>query len=306
MELAELPGSEGYVILKENWKPEIAEAARKQTFKDWVFNNKPDVFRVLDLGMRDPSIQVQNWTMQCLRQLAFVDFSDDFTSYPAWYKDHVGKSAHDIQTEGILNTLRAIKESAGAARDREFRALARIRSLKETDPSPAVFAASQFQFDAENLSQDGETALAALVHYEKPSQDFMKTKVVAWLGSPRPDRQSLGLQAIIGSPGAYAFEPLRKYLGYALKSQDTDGMMFQIGMAFDALHDLRAIQLLIGAIDADDNYQTVYGLGYFGPSKLTGVEYDKSNNGAWWRSWWDKNRQGFPKSIQDTPIPGIW
>jgi hypothetical protein len=44
---------------------------------------------------------------------------------------------------------------------------------------------------------------------------------------------------------------------------------------------------MIAVIDADNTYDTVYGVGYFGLGRLIGVEYDKSHNGAWWRRWWE-------------------
>ena len=52
----------------------------------------------------------------------------------------------------------------------------------------------------------------------------------------------------------------------------------------------KAIPFLIGVIDADNDYWTVYGVGYSVLRSITGVEYSEFHDGAWWRRWWEANR----------------
>ena len=71
--------------------------------------------------------------------------------------------------------------------------------------------------------------------------------------------------------------------------------------------DVSAIPVLIGAIEADNSYDTIYGVGYFGLGfqqlgNATGVEYSQFHDGAWWRRWWEENKKRFPEEIQDIPI----
>jgi hypothetical protein len=70
-------------------------------------------------------------------------------------------------------------------------------------------------------------------------------------------------------------------------------------------NDARAIPTLIGLIDADNSYQTIYGVGHFGLGKMTGVRYSPYHDGAWWRRWWDKNKSRYPKEVQAKPIPDL-
>ena len=68
-----------------------------------------------------------------------------------------------------------------------------------------------------------------------------------------------------------------------------------------------AIPVLIGAIEADNSYETVYGVGYFALGfselgKLTGVKYSRFHDGAWWRRWWEANKNRFPEDVQAIPI----
>ena len=69
--------------------------------------------------------------------------------------------------------------------------------------------------------------------------------------------------------------------------------------------DPRAIPTLIGVIDADNSYDTIYGVGYFGLSKLTGVRYDGTHHGPWWRKWWESRKSGFPPDVQALSIPDL-
>ena len=68
-------------------------------------------------------------------------------------------------------------------------------------------------------------------------------------------------------------------------------------------NDPQAIPTLIGIIDADNSHKTVYGVGYFGLGRLTGVKYDEAHDGAWWRNWWEKNREKYPSPVRDMAIP---
>jgi hypothetical protein len=64
-----------------------------------------------------------------------------------------------------------------------------------------------------------------------------------------------------------------------------------------------AIPTLIGLIEADNSYNTVYGIGYYGLGPLTDVNYSRMHDGAWWRRWWERNKTRFPDAVQKQPIP---
>lgn len=78
-------------------------------------------------------------------------------------------------------------------------------------------------------------------------------------------------------------------------TQQLGTLIMEIAQAGDP----RAIPVLIGGIDADNSYDTVYGIGYFGLGfselgKMTGVRYSSFHDGAWWRRWWQANKDRFP------------
>ena len=61
--------------------------------------------------------------------------------------------------------------------------------------------------------------------------------------------------------------------------------------------------LLIGVIAADNTYQSIYAVGYFGLRRKTGVEYDEKHDGEWWREWWKQNKKEYSQEVQDLEIP---
>ncbi len=63
--------------------------------------------------------------------------------------------------------------------------------------------------------------------------------------------------------------------------------------------------MMIAVIESDNTYKTVYGVGYFGLGKRTGVKYDESHDGAWWRKWWKENYQRFGLSAAEAKIPVV-
>ncbi len=78
-----------------------------------------------------------------------------------------------------------------------------------------------------------------------------------------------------------------------------------IAEALGDIGDPRAIPAMIAMIEADGTYDTVYDVGYFGLERLTGVSYDESHDGAWWRAWWEKNQGRLPESVQGVAIPVV-
>jgi predicted esterase len=87
----------------------------------------------------------------------------------------------------------------------------------------------------------------------------------------------------------------------------TSGNFSEIARAIEQYNDPKAIPYLIGCIDADNSYETVYHLGYFGLSRLSGVEvqYSPFHDGAFWRRWWEKNKNKFPEEVQKIQIPDL-
>lgn len=80
------------------------------------------------------------------------------------------------------------------------------------------------------------------------------------------------------------------------------GDIWSLATDINQFKDPRAIPTLIGLIEADNTYNTVYGIGYYGLRGLTGVEYSEEHDGAWWRKWWAENKSKYPADAQQMEI----
>jgi len=60
---------------------------------------------------------------------------------------------------------------------------------------------------------------------------------------------------------------------------------------------------MIGIIEADNSYDTVWGVGTYGLGKIAGVEYSPFHDGAWWRRWWERNKGKYADRVDDLTIP---
>jgi serine/threonine protein kinase/predicted esterase len=95
---------------------------------------------------------------------------------------------------------------------------------------------------------------------------------------------------------------------FASLSKNRNAMqLWSASTAIAEAGDPRAIPVLIGAIEADNSYATVYGVGYYALGfsklgKLTGVQYSTFHDGAWWRRWWETNKNRFPEDVRAIPI----
>jgi beta-lactamase regulating signal transducer with metallopeptidase domain len=65
----------------------------------------------------------------------------------------------------------------------------------------------------------------------------------------------------------------------------------------------KAIPFLIGVIEADNSPNTIHDVGLSGLATLTGVTFSPDHDGAWWRRWWEANRDQLPDDVKAIPIP---
>jgi predicted esterase len=320
-ELAALPGDEGFAILKANWEKIGNVDARQQLLKAWDFARpKPPHLRYhprlldgLDLGMRDPSPAVQSWAINYLGNLALQDFSEDFQAYKAWYQANRDKPVPEVIAQ---STRRLATQAAGTARKD---APKRARWLAEH----ANVLARQAALDAgllhtlENWAAGAEVgaqreeiqrAVDALhvIGHLKPGEAELRRVVVPLLAKEKPvEVRAAALGALEGKENAWAVDLLLDELkgGWEDDERTIKAIVWAAAGTLASLDDPRVIPTMIAVIDADNTYDTVYGVGYFGLGRLTGVRYDESHDGAWWRRWWEKNKERYPAAVRALEIP---
>ncbi|HEY2839535.1 MAG TPA: hypothetical protein VGJ26_10310 [Pirellulales bacterium] len=50
-------------------------------------------------------------------------------------------------------------------------------------------------------------------------------------------------------------------------------------------------------------YDAIHSIGVFGLAPLTGVRQNDLHDGSWWRAWWEKNKEKYPKEIREQKFP---
>ena len=327
-ELAALPPDEGFAILKANWGKIGNASARQQILKAWDFHRPdppgrrfhPRIVGALDLGMRDPSPEVQSWAMGYLGEIALQDFSEDFASYDGWYRasadrpvpEVVARSARRLAAEAA----RAVKSEAKKRANWLARHAGALNEISEARRAALdagllrTLARWASGAEARSQAEDIELATRALrvIGQLQPGEAELRRVVVPLLARDRPPGiRNAALSALDGQENAWATDLVLDVLKGSLEDRGPSNrtVIWGAAGALATYGDPRVIPTMIAVIDADNTYDTVYGVGYFGLGRLTGVPYDESHNGAWWRRWWEKNRQRFPEAVRSLEIPAI-
>src|SRR5579871_961807 len=110
-ELAALPSPVGYQILRDNWNKGASLFQREQMFKGFVFSAHPDALLVINLGMRDPHLSMQAWSMSYLSQYAYVDFSRNFDAYRSWFEKYKMFDLAGAAPHSLADRLSAVSEA---------------------------------------------------------------------------------------------------------------------------------------------------------------------------------------------------
>jgi predicted esterase len=319
-ELAALPPDEGFAILEANWKKVGKVEVRQQLLKAWVFAKHPRLLDGLDLGMRDPSPDVQKWATNYLNDVAFQDFSEDFPAYKDWYQANRDTPLPEV----VVRSARrfAAEAARSVKRDAEKRARWLVRHgnvLRHMPEARRAMLDAGFLrtlerwasgATAQSPPEDIERVANAvnLIGQLKLGEAELRRVVVPLLARETPVAVRVAaIDALEGRHNAWAVDLVLDVLKGSLEE---DGVRLRI-FAWAAVRTLasfddpRVIPTMIAVIDADNTYDTVYGVGYFGLGRLTGVEYDKAHDGAWWRRWWEKNKEKYPEVVRAVEIPEL-
>lgn len=306
-ELAAADPDAAWSALSGNWSRVASFEARQQILKAFVFKAHPRVLDVLDLGMNDPDPNVQAWAANYLRGYAFQDFAEDSSAYGEWRKQTAGKPLSVVTAEAARAYVERLKAARGDELLREARFAGEVRTGLRDVPAAreAAVAAGALDVGAAWLrdhggEEDAVRGAANLLAALQPSEPFLRNTVLPLLtDESRPAEVRDTAARLVGRPGnAWAVEPL---LG-ALRTMRPNHCWGVAG-ALGEIGDPRAIPDMIAVIAADNTYHTVYGIGYFGLSKMTGVRYDESHDGAWWTQWWERERHRFPEPARSATVP---
>ena len=325
-ELAELPDDVSFPILKENWPKITNVAARQQLLKAWFFalprpvraGAHPRLLDGLDLGARDPSPQVQEWAFSYLTEVAIKNFSEDFPAYKAWFQANRDRPVDQVFADAVRNlaveAAHAVKKDAAKLAEQLGR---RARVLEEVPAAPrAALDAGLVRTlgrwvssaDAGETEENLRLSIYSLniIGSLKLGEADLRRLVVPSIGQGKRDEvRAAAMAALGGRENPWALELLLGELERSLESRDrrARALVGTTAAGIASFDDPRVIPILIGVIDADNTHDTITGVGHFALGKLTGVQYDASHDGAWWRKWWEKNKERYPEAVRTMAIP---
>ncbi len=309
--LDRLSPQEGLQLLESAWA-EMKQDAPKQQLLKAAYVAKPDyLVRALHLGMSDPSAAVQNWSIQYLREIAFRDFSEDFASYAGWYDAHREKPLAETVVANFRDFLARVRAAAGPQRGRLL-ALAQNSSVWRDVPALARTAADEGFVEllmdlltARDTDRDTRRAAQRILSTLPLSAELACRQLLPLLESNDEEAADSALNILGSQKAACAIDPIIAWMMRQFATADGRRELSDAADALGEIGDPRVIPTLIAMIEADNTYDTIYGIGYFGLGELTGVQYDESHDGAWWRDWWSRNRARFPESVRGQDIPQL-
>ena len=328
--LTQFPPERGVAIVREAWPQLTNRDVKTGLLKAFAFSKAlepdkhPRLLAVLDLGMRDADSEVRSYAASYLCEYAREDLSADADRYAEWFEKYGNLTPDDVLRATAATVPDALQKQLADAeqlmRDDELRGLWDVaRELGETGHPYAIPTLIGI-IDADN-SYDTVYGVGYFGLGKITSVKYSPFHDGAWWR--RWWERNKGMY-----PGRVQQQPIpefpktahgKTYTPYPEYLDALDGLLryFETGVQDDnfsysdwaqavaEFEDPAAIPFLIGVIDADNTYDTVYGVGYFGLGKLTGVSYSESHDGAWWRTWWEKNKSRYPAAAQETPIPDL-
>lgn len=312
--LAGLPPDEGLPIVREAWS-KLSVRARQQFLKAFGNSQHPRKLDVLHLGATDPAEEVRSWAWSPIAAIAFRNFKSDAAAYAEWYAANRARPIAEIQLKYFPNLLAEIRTAKKVERERltdvlgdarfqlELPAL-RTMALEQDLPETLI----QWVSDPEASSHLCNCAGWALDALE-PDDAFLRRRALPLISSHAPPQARALAAHLLGSAeAAWAVEPLIERLKQAARAPVPAGtgnaFLSDVARALGEIGDSAAIPAMIEVIEADNSHATVYDVGYGGLRKITGVEYDESHDGAWWRKWWSENRERvLQEARHGKPVP---
>lgn len=296
--LKQLDPEEGWDVMRAAWS-EMAEAEPKQQLlKAAYVAQHPYLAQILHLGVTDAAPAVQKWAFDFLRSTVLQDFASDYNAYERWRTKYGALMLEDI-------TLAAGRSFA--ARLNSTTVAQRIELVKQIEPSDA-FRKQPVMAQVAHETGLVDIFLELLVVSELKDNDRSEVaKVLGCLGLDakvlndrivplivEDDSVRRAALSILGDHAHAAAVPAIVLQMKAEFDRSKRNQRFQeFASALAKIGDVSVIPDLIEIIDRDNTYNTVYMVGYFGLGKLTGVKYDESHDGAWWRDWWQRNHNRF-------------
>ncbi len=307
-ELAKLPPEEGWAWVKERWGAITPVDGRQQLLKAFTFARHPRLVPMLELAVLDSAPPVQTWGLEYLKSVALEDFTSDYAKAKAWLAAHRELELGMAVQQAVEAATESLRRGAPSELTNRLAILGEHGELAGALVKASATSNFWTEIEAQTAVKDTRTVELALkvAAQMKAGEDWCRRVVVPRLATSEPPPVQRAAARALGRAGwSWAVEPLLGTLTNALESATNDrrSVIWSAATALGEIGSATAVPPMIGVIAADNTYDTVYGVGYFGLNPLTGVKYDEAHKGAWWRQWWEQNRERYPAEVRSLPIP---
>lgn len=339
-----LAPDEAFAVVREVWGDVEDPLVRVLIVTSFVESAHPHALDVLELGVRDGALKVQNEALELAGRLSFREMEGDLGAYDAWRAEIAGLGLADALTASARSFAMALAElddAALASRLAEFDDVPlEIGEKLGLDLTAILMGAGVADIVDRLLGIEGNDARFALraLARQLPIDAAIVEGLSGDLGSPDADTRARALDLLglvdldesylranvlpliegrfretpgaIGAAARLVGKPGNDWAVDPLldalgERRIIDGASFDVARALSEIGEARAIPRMIAIISAHDGYETRYGVGYFGLRRLTGVPYDESHDGAFWTRWWESNRSRFPEDVRAMTIPVV-
>ncbi len=304
-ELAALRPDDMYQILVDNWQS-LSNADVKQYVLSCVAQNDNDrILDVLQLGVSDSSLAVQNRALQFAESFGFDSFTEDFSAYQAWRQRNEGKSLKDTIVASMKAAVEMLPTIDEAHRSALLNILVRTNLTATSRTSrirrDAALAAGLPDALVPYLKQQNNFMWTAyqIIRNLHPDEEYIK-RVIMPLTDARVDTavRYQALSALGSEQNTWATAPLMKMM----IAEYPDAAAEIIGQTLGQIGDPHIIPTLISIMATDNTPEGNRVIGNI-LTPLTGVSNAYIRDSAWWRSWWTRNNARFPADVRSLPFP---
>ena len=310
-ELAELDPNRGLEILTIAWVSLTDYKTKVGMLRAFTQADHPRILDILNLGAEDASQPVRAMAFIYLRGYSIFDFSGDPDAYEQWWADFTNVPKEEVRQESARRAIEKLRNAEAADRDRlldEFiHGDGNAEQVYKRLVSAGLLDLLENWLSDPTLENDNLGRLISPMREWPPPESYLRRVLLPLITADRDARERRIALSFLATP---RHKWVVDFLLETLMSESDPEMVRHIGETLNRIEDPRAIPYLIGIIDADNSFtgssdDTIYGVGYFCLSNLTGVDFSRFHDGPWWRRWWAKNKSTFPEEASSIPIPNL-
>ncbi len=303
--LLSLPPDTSFNLFKDAWQRTPSPETRLYLLN--MVQDHPRVLDLLDMGVKDTSLFVQNRALQALEMYSFESYAEDFSAYDKWRLRQANRSLEETMRESCHEYVQSVIKTDEASRFARLSVLQRIAYNLGGSPHARERRKAMLESGLPEALADwaaGPTTawtVFAVLRNLKMDEPYLRKVLMPFI-QPNIDanfrRQALG---VLATPdNRWASDVLLKMFVKEYPDPDADN----VGYSLTQMGEPRVIPTLIAMIDGDKSPDGQRVLGNI-LNLITGNTSGVLHDADWWRKWWTRNAARFSADVRALPIPRL-